>query len=222
MCGRFSLMARADELTEELKLVDIPPFFESKDQIPPGTGIAIMTDARDRKLDFYYWGLIPSWAKDVTIGRKTFNARSETILERPAFRNSFKRRRALIPATSYYEWRTINGAKEPFRFSVADEKIFTFAGIWDYWMDANGNEVYSASILTTTPNAAVAPYHTRMPVIISRKDRERWMTTDDLETAMSYLKPISSDRVIIETVKKISQGSPDPVVSSLPEQLNLV
>lgn len=222
MCGRFSLMARLDELTEELKLVDVPPFFEPKDQIPPGTGIAIMTDARDRKLDFYYWGLIPSWAKDVTIGRKTFNARSETILERPAFRNSFKRRRALIPATSYYEWRTRNGVKEPFRFSVADEKIFTFAGIWDYWMDANGNEVYSASILTTTPNAAVSPYHTRMPVIISRKDRERWMTTDDLETAMSYLKPISSDRVIIEAVKKISEGSPDPVVSSLPEQLNLV
>lgn len=222
MCGRFSLMARLDELTEELKLVDVPSFFEPKDQIPPGTGIAIMTDARDRKLDFYYWGLIPSWAKDVTIGRKTFNARSETILERPAFRNSFKRRRALIPATSYYEWRTRNGVKEPFRFSVADEKIFTFAGIWDYWMDANGNEVYSASILTIAPNTAGAPYHTRMPVIISRKDRERWMITDDLETAMSYLKPISSDRVIIESVKKISEGSPDPVVSSLPEQLNLV
>lgn len=128
MCGRFSLMARADELTEELKLVDIPPFIEPKDQIPPGTVIAIMTDARDRKLDFYYWGLIPSWAKDVTIGRKTFNARSETILERPAFRNSFKRRRALIPATSYYEWRTINGRRNLFGFRLRMRRFLRLQG----------------------------------------------------------------------------------------------
>lgn len=215
-------MVQLDELADELQLEAVPPSFEPRDQIPPGTGIAILPDARDRKLDFFYWGLIPSWAKDITIARKTFNARSETVMERAAFKQSFRRRRALIPATSYFEWSTISGEKEPYRFSLTDEKIFTFAGIWDYWMDAHGNEVYSASILTTTANAAVAPYHSRMPVIISRESRERWMTTDDLSIAASYLKPISADRIIIETAEIPKRTSPAPVTLEEPEQLNLV
>lgn len=222
MCGRFSLMVQLDELADELQLTVIPPAFAPKDQIPPGTGIAILTDARDRKLDYYYWGLIPSWAKDVTIGRKMFNARSETVLERPAFKRSFERRRALIPATSYYEWSAIGGTKEPYRFSLTDEKIFTFAGIWDYWMDAHGNEVYSASILTTAANSAVSPYHSRMPVIISRRERERWMTTDDLGIARSYLKSIEANRIVIEAVKfQRNTAASIPGSDSAAEQFSL-
>lgn len=199
MCGRFSLAAQLDELAGELSLITLPPEFEPSDQFHPGGAVPILTDALKRALDFYYWGLVPSWAKDVSIARKTFNARAETIMERPAFRNAFRRRRALIPATSYFEWSAVSGRKIPYRFSLVDQPIFTFGAIWEYWMDANGNEVYSAAIITTEPNQAAARYHSRMPVIIDRDDRDLWLMSDDIAAASRLMKPVASNRLRIET-----------------------
>ena len=106
-------MTELAALAEELNLLVLPPRFEPRDQVTPGSGIAILIDAKRRKLEYFYWGLVPSWAKDVSIARKTFNARAETLLERASFRNAFRRRRALIPATSYYEWTLEGGTKTP-------------------------------------------------------------------------------------------------------------
>lgn len=206
MCGRFSLMAQLDELADELSLLSFPAEFEASDQLYPGGAVPILTDALKRKLDYYYWGLIPSWAKDISISRKTFNARAETILERPTFRNAFRRRRALIPATSYFEWSAVSGRKTPYRFSLVDQAIFTFGAIWEYWMDANGNEVYSAAIITTVPNEAAARYHSRMPVIIDREDRDAWMMSDDVTVASRMMKPIASNRLRIEAADFRQEG----------------
>ncbi|AOH43743.1 hypothetical protein BEQ56_09800 [Anaerolineaceae bacterium oral taxon 439] len=198
MCGRYSLMTELAALAEELNLLVLPPRFEPRDQVTPGSGIAILIDAKRRKLEYFYWGLVPSWAKDVSIARKTFNARAETLLERASFRNAFRRRRALIPATSYYEWTSEGGTKTPYRFFLPDTKIFTFAGLWDYWMDAEGNEVYSATMITTAANEIAARVHSRMPVIIDRKDRDRWLTCDDPREVSDLLRPIAPERMTIE------------------------
>lgn len=194
-------MVQLDELAEALQLFELPPGFEPSDNIAPGTGITILTDAQKRTLETYYWGLIPSWAKDITIARKTFNARAETLAQRPSFKNAFRRRRALIPATSYYEWSARSGTKVPYRFALEDAHVFTFAGLWEYWMDSDGNEVYSATIITTEPNELVAEYHTRMPVIIDPADRDEWMMTDDLRVASRFLKPIAAERMTVEAAE---------------------
>ena len=121
------------------------------------------------------WGLIPFWAKDPNIGFKMINARAETVAIKSAFRESLRKRRCLIPADGFYEWRKNGKVKTPFCFTMADESIFAFAGIWDTWRNPEGKAIETCSIITTTPNTLLADIHDRMPVILPDDAYDLWL-----------------------------------------------
>jgi putative SOS response-associated peptidase YedK len=123
----------------------------------------------------HHWGLIPFWAKDPKIGYKLINARSETVLEKPSFRDAFKSRRCLIPADGFYEWKRSGNDKRPFSFGMKDDSVFAFAGLWEHWKAPDGKVIESCTILTTTPNQLLKDIHDRMPVILPRQHYAAWL-----------------------------------------------
>jgi len=158
-----------------LGLEDVPTGLVPNENVSPGGGVGVVTDALKRRVDVFRWGLVPSWAKDPSIGFRLINARAETLTEKPSFRNAFARRRCLIPAGGFYEWRQEDKIKQPYLFQLRDHQAFTFAGLWEYWQDNQGNELYSCTIITTTPNELLAEYHDRMPVIVPAQRQALWL-----------------------------------------------
>jgi len=122
------------------------------------------------------WGLVPSWAKDEKVGSRMINARSETAAEKPSFRTALIKRRCLIPATHFYEWKRDGDARQPHCITMADEQLFTFAGLWESWVDPEGQNLDTCTILTCAPNALMKTLHDRMPVIIQPEDHDRWLS----------------------------------------------
>lgn len=195
MCGRFAIMYDPEELKDQLGLSEVPDELASNGNISPGEGIAVVTDAVKRSVDIYKWGLVPSWAKDISIGNKLINARAETLSEKPSFRNAFSRRRCLIPASGFYEWRQEGARKQPYLFQLTDQKSFTFAGLWEHWEDNQGNEIYSCTIITTVPNALLAQYHERMPVILDDSTRWQWLENRPQAEHQSMLIPYPVEKM---------------------------
>ena len=151
-----------------------------------------------RELTEMRWGLIPYWSTDASIGYKMINARAETITSKPAFEEPIRKRRCLIPADGFYEWKKMDSkTKQPFCFMLSDESVFAFAGIWDRWKDPQGTTVETCSIITTTKNALTADVHDRMPVILRPGDYDLWLDpgmtrTDDI---VAMLKPYAPDKM---------------------------
>ena len=144
------------------------------------------------------WGLIPFWSKDPSFGNKMINSRSETIAQKPAFRNSFKNRRCLIPTDGFYEWQKLKeGGKQPYFIHKVDNKPFAFAGIWDKWKSPEGKEIESCSILTTNANKVVKPIHDRMPVIVEPKKFDLWLnpSIQEAEELTPLLKPYHDSKL---------------------------
>jgi putative SOS response-associated peptidase YedK len=142
-------------------------------------------------LSWLHWGLIPSWAKDKTIGHHTINARAETVAEKPTFRASFRKRRCLIPATGFFEWQATNGHKQPYNIRVGDGKLFAFAGLWEHWEPKDQPPIESCTIIVTEANDAVAPIHDRMPVILHPDTYNTWLDPNyrEKEALKALLKP---------------------------------
>jgi putative SOS response-associated peptidase YedK len=134
-------------------------------------------DNGSRRAALMRWGLVPHWAKEPSIGYKLINARAETVLDKPAYRSLLSKRRCLVPADGFYEWRAgADGRKEPVRFTLTGGELFAFAGLWTHWLDRESGElVESCTVLTTRPNALVRPVHDRMPVILPREVEARWL-----------------------------------------------
>jgi putative SOS response-associated peptidase YedK len=177
MCGRYTLVNLAH-------LTDLFPWItETPEQIVPRYNIApsqpILAVANDRpdRYDHFLWGLIPSWAKDPKIGMQMINARAETLREKNSFKNAYRRRRCLIPADGFYEWKLERDGKtkQPMYVRMKGGAAFALAGLWETWADDAGNEVRSATIITTKPNELMATMHDRMPVILDSKDHPRWL-----------------------------------------------
>jgi putative SOS response-associated peptidase YedK len=146
---------------------------------------------RSHALQTAPWGLIPSWAKDMSGSAGMVNARSETASTKPAFRDPMKFRRCLVPADGFYEWVRTAKAKQPYCFEVNDGELFAFAGIWDRWKDPSGQWIKSCSILTTTPNSVTSAVHDRMPVILDRDNYDLWLDPGftDVDAACELLEP---------------------------------
>ncbi len=195
-------------MQELLGLGDIPSEFTPDSNISPGEVVPVVTDPAARNVELFKWGLIPGWAKDSKIGYKMFNARAETITEKPSFRVPFARRRCLIPADGFYEWRVDEGnRKYPYLFTLKDRKPFTFAGLWDIWRDSEGKEVKSCTIITTEPNSLLAEYHNRMPVILTDNERWQWLEQKPAAALLQMLKPISEELMSIpERVEHLQSG----------------
>ena len=182
-----------EDLGMQLELGELPLDLKSNSNISPGTNIPVVLDAVDRNVQMFRWGLIPGWAKDTSVGYKMINARAETIDEKPSFRVAFQRRRCLIPADGFYEWRVEDGRKFPYLFTLKNGKPFTFAGLWDTWRSKEGGVINSCTIITTEPNSLVAQYHDRMPVILEDKLRWRWLEDGSKEDLKAMLVPCPAE-----------------------------
>ena len=184
---------------EAYRLVSTPLNVQPRFNIAPTQPIVAITARQGggNAATFFQWGLVPSWAKDVSIGAKMINARAETVAEKPAFRAAFRRRRCLIPVSGFYEWQKPPGAaKQPFWISAADGGLLTFAGLWESWMSPDGDELRTATIITTTANAALAPLHARMPVILDSADFAAWLDVrdeTDIAAAAALLRPAPAE-----------------------------
>jgi putative SOS response-associated peptidase YedK len=194
MCGRFAQRTDAKRLAREFKVREVPEI-EPRYNIAPTQAILSIRQAEDeREAVLLKWGLIPSWAKDPAIGAKLINARSETVMEKPSFRDAFKKRRCIVPADGFYEWQRTGGKKQPYFFQMRDERPFGFAGLWDRWKSQEGEVIETCTILTTEGNDILRPVHDRMPVILYPEDYELWLD-DDLrqsDVRQELLRPFAA------------------------------
>ena len=197
MCGRFSNRSSAEKIKKEFK-VEAVPSIETRYNIAPTQKIlGISQESNERAAVLFKWGLVPSWAKDASMGPRLINARSETVTEKPAFRDSFKRRRCIIPADGYYEWQKTGGRKQPYYFIMRDEHPFGVAGLWDRWKSPEGEVIETCTILTTEANEMAGEIHDRMPVILHLDDYSLWLDHDTrkLEMVEDLLRPYPADEM---------------------------
>jgi putative SOS response-associated peptidase YedK len=157
----------------------------------PGQLLPVISSAEPEVLSLYRWGLVPYWAKDVSIGNKLINARAETLEEKPSFKNPFKRQRCLIPANGFYEWRKKD--KMPFRIFLKDRDLFSMAGIWDVWQDVVKRSFYTFSIITVPAPEILKGIHHRMPAILPEQHEKAWLQESDSRLLKSFLKPAADD-----------------------------
>lgn len=189
MCGRFSLSAISAELATLFDLDDFPDL-PARYNIAPTQPVIVVRQAHDsdrRQVALMRWGLIPSWAKDISIGSRMINARAESVAEKPSFGAAFKRRRCLIPASGFFEWQKRGSSKQPYFIGMEDLGPFALAGLWEYWEGADGSALETTTILTTTPNDLVKPLHNRMPVILHPQDFPDWLHPATPADALIYL-----------------------------------
>jgi len=200
MCGRYLLLKDLSEVLAhfEVETSDLAAL-PAGDLVPGQTVPAVIHDG-GRRLVSLRWGLIPAWAKDPAIGRKLFNARAETLAEKPSFREAFKRRRCLIPADGFYEWTGQKGNKQAVRFSLASGGPFAFAGLYESWRPPSGEPIRTCTIVTTAPNALIAPIHDRMPVILPRSAEAPWLdpAVRDPAALQPLLRPYPPEGMVME------------------------
>ncbi len=209
MCGRFTLFASPEEVAEQFGL-ETPPVLAPRYNIAPTQPVGFVRRGADgaRVWELGHWGLIPSWSKDPSIGARMINARSETAAEKPSFRAAMRRRRCLIPTTGFYEWKRINGAKQPYYIHLAGGGLFAFAGLWEYWAGEDGSELVSCTILTTEANEMMAGLHNRMPSIILPDDYDDWLgdgrdaDAREVDRLKHLLRPAANDLLEAEAVSR--------------------
>lgn len=216
MCGRFTLTVDPGQLQDTFHWLDIQGDFIPRYNVAPGQPVAVVPNDGNRRLDFYIWGLIPSWAKDPKIGSRMINARAETLAEKPAFRGPFRYKRCLIFADGFYEWRQDQNSKSkvPMYIHMKSKRPFAFAGLWDLWLSPDGSEVKSCAIITTEPNALVAQIHNRMPAILQPDAYEVWLDPQMKDTSLlsRLLSPFPADDMVAFPV---SRAVNDPKNDSL-------
>ncbi len=191
MCGRFSLTTPLEGL-RALFLFEESPNLPPRWNIAPTQQVAAVRADADgqRHLAMLRWGLVPGWAKELSIGARMINARGEGVAEKPSFRQAFAKRRCLIAADGFYEWQTQGkGPKQPFRMEFADRRPFAFAGLWERWRNpaAEGALVETCSIITTSANTLLAPIHDRMPVILAPDSFAAWLDAGTAPAALQAL-----------------------------------
>ncbi|HEU5282716.1 MAG TPA: SOS response-associated peptidase [Burkholderiales bacterium] len=190
MCGRYELHTPVEEVARrfDAALTDEARALPPRYNIAPSLRVPVLRQGRrGREIEAMTWGLIPSWAKDRS-GVKPINARAETVFERPMFRNAIARRRCLLPADGFYEWRRGQARKQPYHIGMADGSLLALAGVWEYWAREGEQPLLSCAIVVTDANPLMAAIHERMPVIVAPPDSARW------------LDPALSDRAAIETM----------------------
>jgi putative SOS response-associated peptidase YedK len=185
MCGRYALYETPRKLSEYFELSGGQECAPSWNIAPSARICAIAADAEGKRhLIRMRWGMIPSWAKDASIGNRLTNARGETVSEKPSFKSSFKRRRCIIPASGFFEWQSLRGVKQPWFVSLRSGEPMALAGLWDTWRCAEGTTmaeqegetVTTCCIITTAANALMEPIHDRMPVILYPEQWETWLS----------------------------------------------
>jgi len=195
MCGRYSFAPDLKIVNEHYDISvndgDLTPNYNCA----PSQLLPVITNDKSIGFNFFRWGLIPFWAKDISIGNKLINARSETILEKPSFRNAFRQRRCLVPADAFYEWKQEVKEKNPYRIFLKNQNIFSMAGIWEKCKLPNGETIFSFAIITTQPNTLMTKIHNRMPVILDKKGEDLWINNTDEKELTNLLKPFPAEQM---------------------------
>lgn len=206
MCGRYVLKATLPDIARMLGM-DVDLALEPRYNIAPTTEVLAcrMEAPGEKALARLRWGLVPHWAKQAEGGYRMINARAETVAGKPAFRGPFRKRRCLIPADGYYEWKSVGGRKQPYYFSMKDQRPFCFAGLWDRWRPAEGEPLETCTIITTGANALGAPVHPRMPVILPPDAYDPWLdpSLDRAEDVLPLLAPFPPDAMTVYPVSTL-------------------
>lgn len=241
MCGRYTLSVSAAALAEQFAeqfgvAADVPSDLPARYNIAPTQNvIAVRSPAAapqasskrqtspEREAALLRWGLVPAWAKDPSMGARLINARAETVAEKPAFRQAFRERRCLIPATGFYEWqRQESGRKQPFYFRLKSGGVFAFAGLWESWREpGSGEMIQSCTLLTTEANDVLRPVHDRMPVMLHADDYDAWLgERADNEDRARLLRPYPAEEMTAYPVST-HVNKPQHDDQSCVEQLDL-
>src|SRR6478609_268693 len=220
MCGRFVLTSSPDAV-RNLFGYDDEATFPQRFNIAPSQPIAVVTlDGGQRRLRLMRWGLIPSWVKDPRSFALLFNARADSVLEKPSFRNAFRRRRCLVPTDGFYEWQASGDRKRPFFIHPAGGGPVAFAGIWESWSGPNGEELDTVAIITTEASADLRTLHDRMPAVIAPDAFEMWLDCAhvDAQTAVSLLVPARQGfftfHEVSQAVNRAASDGPDLIVAT--------
>ena len=198
MCGRFTLTAEFHEIIDRFAIeaaIADELYQESYNVAPSQSVLSVINDGEKNRLGYLKWGLIPSWSKDEKIGSKLINARGETLAEKPSFRDAFRKRRCLVLADSFYEWkRHENGTKTPMRIKLKSNEVFAMAGIWERWKKGN-DTIFTCTVITTSPNELMSDIHDRMPVILHKDDEQTWLNpkVQDSQLLSKYLQPFPQE-----------------------------
>ncbi|MCB1919603.1 MAG: SOS response-associated peptidase [Candidatus Competibacteraceae bacterium] len=188
MCGRFIQSTSGEMLAERFQLSTVPILTPRYNVAPSQSVLAIhQGESGQREAVALRWGLVPAWSPEPRTSYSTINARAETVADKPTYRHAFRRRRCLIPADGFYEWRKVGSRKQPYCIAPADGQPLAFAGLWERW-ERDGQILESCTILVTQANAVIAPIHDRMPVILDPQDEARWL--DPAITDPAVLKPL--------------------------------
>lgn len=199
MCGRYGLVVQGNDIRRMFGLAEcdgrlLPPRYN----IAPTQAVAVVRrGAQGAELAPMRWGLLPAWLKDPKDTPLLINARAEGVAEKPAFRNAFRRRRCLVPASGFYEWQARPGrAKQPYWIRRADGEPLAFAGLWETWRGGDGSEIDSAAIVTTEANALLRPIHSRMPVVVAPADFELWLSPEATPEELARLLAPPADDLL--------------------------
>jgi putative SOS response-associated peptidase YedK len=186
MCGRYVLSTTAEAVAEHF-VIDVSPPIPPRYNIAPTQQAPVLRVARSgaQELVLLRWGLVPFWAKDLAIGQRQINARAESLATRPAYREALRRRRCLVPATGFYEWRRGPRRKQPYLCRLPSGGLFAFAGLWESWRSPEGEVVQTFAIVTTDASDAIRALHDRMPVIVAVSDYEAWLHGDAVERLLA-------------------------------------
>ena len=199
MCGRFTLFTSLKELTDRFGLdsfpVNVAPSYNIAPTQPVLTVRSMPGDNKQIQADFMRWGLIPPWAKDASLGGRMINARSETASEKPSFRSAFRKRRCLILADGFYEWRKTPTGKQPVRIQMKGGRPFAFAGLWESWNNREGGQIHSCTILTMAANSFMKNIHDRMPLILQKDNESKWLDSsrNDPEEIKDMIEELPND-----------------------------
>ncbi|KQL52484.1 hypothetical protein AN964_02300 [Heyndrickxia shackletonii] len=190
MCGRYNLYSSIEILLERFELTNIDWIELSPryNLAPSQAVLAVVQGEHGNKGGFLKWGLVPSWANDPKMGYKMINARAETLAEKPSFKKLLSRRRCIIPADGFYEWKKDGNTKQPYHIRLKSGEPFAFAGLWDRW-ERNGEKLQTCTIITTEANPLMEKIHDRMPVILTKETEKMWLDRNVGEEAKKVLIP---------------------------------
>jgi putative SOS response-associated peptidase YedK len=230
MCGRFVSASSPDDIARYFDAAAPEALLEPSYNVAPTNDIyAVLDDGGVRRLDAFHWGLVPYWAKDPKIGSRMINARAETVAASNAYKRAFQRRRCLIPADGFYEWKKLPDSKrkQPHYIQRTDGEPMAFAGLWEVWRgaDKQGEPLRSCTIITTTPNETLAPIHDRMPVILPASRWREWLdpTNDDIDTLGKLLVPapaaLVTARPVSTQVNNVRNKGPELIVEASEDEL---
>lgn len=210
MCGRFVLLTDLSVIVDAFGIMETATDYRTGNNLSPGQVVATVFHDDKTRLAGCRWGLVPSWAKDPSIGYRMFNARAETVAEKPSFRKAFQNRRCLVIADGFYEWQKSGKVKTPFYFSLKSGRPFGFAGLYETWTSPAGEALRTCTIITTAPNELVRSVHDRMPVILQKELEMPWIDplNRDGDRLLSLLTSYPPDEMAMVEVDRKTLYAP--------------